>query len=114
MKKNGVLKLLVLGIMVVVIMGVEKSSFAVSTITPIENSTGNGTNNTMNNISTNNTSTNEPVNNTPVNNVVQNTPVNNTVLPDTGAKSSVGLFVIMGIFGASAVYTFVKIKKYEI
>lgn len=109
MKKNGIFKLLILVLMSVVIIGIAKSSFAVSTITAIENSTGNGTNNTINNISTN-----EPVNNIPVNNVVQNVPVNNTVIPQTGAKSATGLFVIMGILGLSAVYTFVKIKKYEI
>ena len=132
MKKNVILKFLVLVLMVAVIFGVAKSSFAVSTITPIENgNTGaNNTagNNTANNVTVapvntapantapaNNVANNAPTNTAPANNaVVNNSPVNNTVIPATGAKSAAGLFILMGVFGVSAVYTFVRLKKYEI
>lgn len=133
MKKNVIMKFLFLVLMVVMIFGVAKSSFAVSTITPIENA-NTGANSTPGNNATNNAAvtpantapTNRVVNNNTTNNnsltnevtannaVVNNSPVNNTVIPATGAKSVTGLFILMGIFGVSAVYTFVKLKKYEI
>lgn len=127
MKKNVILKFLVLVLMVAVIFGVAKSSFAVSTITPIENGNTGANNtagkNTANNVTVapvntapaNNVANNAPTNTAPANNaVVNNSPVNNTVIPATGAKSVAGLFILMGVFGVSAVYTFVKLKKYEI
>ena len=100
--------------MVALVIGIAKSSFAVSTITAIENSSGNGTNNTLNNIARN-----EPVNNTPVNNTpVNNTPVNNVPInqpmPDTGAKSSTGFIVLIALTSVSAIYTFIKVREYNI
>ena len=96
--------------MITVVIGIAKSSFAATqTITAIENSTGNGTNNTVNNISSN-----EPVNNTPVNNLpVNNTPTN-TNIPNTGASSNMGLIVLITLATVSAGYTYMKVRKYNI
>ena len=108
MKRESILKLLTVVIMAALVIGIAKSSFAVSTITAIENSSGNGTNNTLNNISTN-----EPVNNTPANVPVNNVPVNQPI-PDTGAKSSTGLIVLIALTSVSAVYTYIKVREYNI
>ncbi len=114
MKRESILKLLTVVMMVALVIGIAKSSFAVSTITAIENSTGNGTNNTLNNISRNEPVNNTPVNNTPVNNApVNNVPVNRT-MPETGAKSSVGLIVLIALTSVSAIYTFIKVREYNI
>ena len=114
MKRESILKLLTVFVMVALVIGIAKSSFAVSTITAIENSSGNGTNNTLNNIARN-----EPVNNTPVNNTpVNHTPVNNVPInqpmPDTGAKSSTGFIVLIALTSVSAIYTFIKVREYNI
>ena len=109
MKRIRILKLLTVVLVMLLIVGIAKSSFAAPTISPIDNSTGNGTNNTINGISSN-----ELENNT-LNNVIENnTPVNNTTLPDTGAKSSTGLIVLIVLTSVSAVYTYIKVKEYNI
>ena len=112
MKKVSVLKVITVLLMVALIIGVAKSSFAASTIQvqSIENSGGNSSNNVVNNVQ------NEPVNNVPVNNTPAPTPtpVNNTVLPKTGAKSTTGLVVLMVLTSISAVYTYIKVKEYNI
>lgn len=113
MKRVSKLKILTVVVMVMLIIFSAKVSFA-QTITSIGNSTGNTANNTsVNNVVTNNT-TNNITNNTPTNNVVNNTPVNNTVLPDTGAASTTGIFVLMALTSISAIYTFIKVRKYNI
>lgn len=114
MKKLSVLKVITVLLMVALIIGVAKSSFAASTIQvqSIENSGGNSSNNVVNNVQ------NEPVNNVPVNNTPAPsptpTPANNTVLPKTGAKSTTGLVVLMVLTSISAVYTYIKVKEYNI
>ena len=110
MKKEKVLKILTVVLMIALVIGVAKSSFAATqTITAIENSTGNGTNNTVNNISSN-----EPANNTPVNNLPVNNAPTNTAIPDTGASSNLGLIVLITFASVSAVYTYMKVRKYNI
>lgn len=111
MKKINKLKVLTVIVMVMLIVFSAKFSFA-QTITTIGNSTGNGTNNT----SLNNVQTNNVVNNTsvPVNNTPAPAPVNNTVLPDTGAKSSTGILVLITLTSISAIYTYTKVRKYNI
>ena len=99
MKRESILKLLTVFVMVALVIGIAKSSFAVSTITAIENSSGNGTNNTLNNIARN-----EPVNNVPI----------NQPMPDTGAKSSTGFIVLIALTSVSAIYTFIKVREYNI
>ena len=111
MKRESILKLLTVVLMVALIVGIAKSSLAVAAITSIENSTVNETNNTLNNVSTN-----EPENNVTANNTI---PVNNNVavnetIPDTGAKSSVGIIVLIVVASVSALYTYTKVKKYNI
>lgn len=114
MKRVSKLKILTVVVMVVLIVFSARASFAQTitsnqSVTSIQNSTGN----TANNTSVNNVQTNNTTNNTLVNNVT-NTPVNNTVLPDTGAASTTGIFVLMALTSISAIYTFIKVRKYNI
>ena len=102
MKKINKLKVLTLIAMIMLVVFSAKYSFA-QTITTIGNSTGNTSNNTnLNNVQTNNV-----VNNTPA-------PVNNTVLPDAGTKSSTGILVLITLTSISAIYTYTKVRKYNI
>jgi len=89
MNKISKLKIVTVFLMAMLIIFSAKSSFAQPTqpITTIGNSTGNSTN---------------------------NTPVNNTVLPDTGASSSTGIIILMVLTSVSAVYTYMKVKEYNI
>lgn len=112
MKKMNKLKVLTVIAMIMLVVLSAKYSFA-QTITTIGNSTGNTNNNSsINNVQTNNVANNTPapVNNTPVN----NTPVNNTVLPDAGTKSSAGILVLITLTSISAIYTYTKVRKYNI
>ena len=114
MKKESILKLLTIVLMVALIVGIAKSSLAVAAIKSIENSTVNETNNTLNNVSTNEPENNVTENNTiPVNNNTNNVPVNEPI-PDTGAKSSAGIIVLIVVASVSALYTYTKVKKYNI
>ncbi len=122
MKRTNILKLITIIAVVALIIGASQLSYAANTITPIEKSGGNGTNNTVNTVSnTESNSTNNTANNT-LNNVTNNVtnnnstiPVNNsTALPDAGAESSIGLFVLIGLATVSAVYTYIKVKEYNI
>ena len=130
MKRTNILKLITIIAVVALIIGASQLSYAANTITPIEKSGGNGTNNTVNTVSntesntesnsTNNTSNNTSNNksNNTSNNVTNNNstiPVNNsTALPEAGAESSIGLFVLIGLTAVSAVYTYIKVKEYNI
>lgn len=126
MKRTNILKLITIIAVVALIIGASQLSYAANTITPIEKSGGNGTNNTVNTVSntesnsTNNTSNNTSNNksNNTSNNVTNNNstiPVNNsTSLPEAGAESSIGLFVLIGLTAVSAVYTYIKVKEYNI
>lgn len=126
MKRTNILKLITIIAVVALIIGASQLSYAANTITPIEKSGGNGTNNTVNTVSnTESNSTNNTANNTSnntLNNVTNNVtnnnstiPVNNsTALPDAGAESSIGLFVLIGLATVSAVYTYIKVKEYNI
>lgn len=106
MNKTSILKLITIIAVVVLILGFSRVNYAV---TSIETSGGNKTNNTLNSV--NNTS-NNVTNNTPIN--TNNNVVNNTALPDTGAKSSLGIIVLIALTSVSAVYTYVKVKEYNI
>ena len=95
MKKINKLKVLTLIAMIMLVVFSAKYSFA-QTITTIGNSTGNTSNNTnLNNVQTNNV-------------------VNNTVLPDAGTKSSTGILVLITLTSISAIYTYTKVRKYNI
>ncbi len=107
MNKTSILKLITIIAVVGLILGFSKVNFAV---TSIETSGGNKTNNVINSV--NNTSNNVTNNTTPLN--TNNTITNNTVLPDTGAKSSLGIIVLIALTSVSAVYTYVKVKEYNI
>lgn len=115
MKKVNKLKVLTIVLMGIIILCSARMSFAATSITSISTSSGNSANNAVNNIATNNTSNNVVTNE----NVVKNEPnynnvVNNTTLPDTGAKSSIAIFVLILLTSVSAVYTYIKVKQYNI
>ena len=100
MNKTSILKLITIIAVVGLILGFSKVNFAV---TSIETSGGNKTNNVINNTENNTTPLNK-----------NNTITNNTVLPDTGAKSSLGIIVLIALTSVSAIYTYVKVKEYNI
>ena len=105
MRRVNKLKVLTVILMAILVACSAKMSLAATAITSISGSTGNAAdNNTVNNIATNNV----------VANTSNNTVVTNTSLPDTGAKSTIGLIVLIGLTSVSAVYTYRKIKKYNI
>ena len=107
MNKTNILKLITIIAVVGLILGFSKVNFAV---TSIETSGGNKTNNVINSV--NNVTNNTENNTTPLNK--NNTITNNTVLPDTGAKSSLGIIVLIALTSVSAIYTYVKVKEYNI
>lgn len=118
MRRVNKLKVLTVILMAILVVCSAKMTLAATSITSISSSTGNAAdNNTVNNIATNNVVENNTANNT-VNNVVANTSYNNvttnTSLPDTGAKSTIGLIALIGLTSVSAVYTYRKVKKYNI
>lgn len=123
MKKVNKLKILTVILMGILILCSAKMSFAAQSITAISTSTGNTGNNNINNISTNTDNSNN-LNNT--GNDIQNNssnnllPVNNaantqnTVLPDAGAKSSATIVFLIVLTSISAIYTYKKVKEYNI
>jgi hypothetical protein len=114
MKKSSVLKLMTVVVMIILILGTAKMSFAATQIQPIENSGGNSvTNNTLNSVNnTSNNTTNNVANNTiPVNNTNK---VENTTLPKAGKESSLGIVVLIALTSISAIYTYIKVKEYNI
>ncbi len=123
MRNNSKLKVLTLIVMVVLIICSARTTFAAAQITPIGTSNGSSANNTnMNGISTpgaNNNNVTQPGNNAlnvpnvTVPNNVPNTVVNTTI-PETGAESTTMLFVLIGFASISTIYTYLKIKKYNI
>jgi LPXTG-motif cell wall-anchored protein len=122
MKKVNKLKVLTVILMGVLIVCSAKMSFAATAISTISSSSGNSTNNAaVNNISNenntvqneSNTVTNED-NAVTTNNIVTNNVVNNTTLPDTGAKSSTAIIFLIVLTSISAIYTYKKVKEYNI
>lgn len=110
MKKSSVLKLMTVVVMIALILGSAKISFAAAQIQPIENSGGNSAgNNTLNSV--NNTSNNVANNTIPVNNTNK---VENTPLPNAGKESSLGIVVLIALTSISAIYTYIKVKEYNI
>lgn len=110
MKKSSVLKLMTVVVMLALILGSAKISFAAAQIQPIENSGGNSAgNNTLNSV--NNTSNNVANNTIPVNNTNK---VENTPLPNAGKESSLGIVVLIALTSISAIYTYIKVKEYNI
>lgn len=110
MKKSSVLKLMTVVVMLALILGSAKISFAAAQIQPIENSGGNSAgNNTLNSV--NNTSNNVANNTMPVNNTNK---VENTPLPNAGKESSLGIVVLIALTSISAIYTYIKVKEYNI
>lgn len=120
MRNNSKLKVLTLIVMIVLIVCFARSTFAASQITPIQTSTGNSpTNNSLNNIPTTSAPLNNAANNVieaPRNNVTTNLPntTTNTAIPQTGAKSTTVLVSLIVFALISTVYTYLKIKKYNI
>ena len=114
MKKSSVLKLMTVVVMIALVLGSAKISFAAAQIQPIENSGGNSAgNNTLNSVNnTSNNTTNNVANNTiPVNNTNK---VENTPLPNAGKESSLGIVVLIALTSISAIYTYIKVKEYNI
>ncbi len=110
MKKSSVLKLMTVVVMIALILGTAKMSFAATQIQPIENSGGNSAgNNTLNTV--NNTTNNVANNTIPVNNTNK---VENTTLPEAGKESSLGIVVLIALTSISAIYTYIKVKEYNI
>lgn len=110
MKKSSVLKLMTVVVMIALILGTAKMSFAATQIQPIENSGGNSAgNNTLNSV--NNTTNNVANNTIPVNNTNK---VENTTLPKAGKESSLGIVVLIALTSISAIYTYIKVKEYNI
>jgi uncharacterized protein HemX len=110
MKKSSVLKLMTVVVMIALILGTAKMSFAATQIQPIENSGGNSAgNNTLNSV--NNTTNNVANNTIPVNNTNK---VENTTLPEAGKESSLGIVVLIALTSISAIYTYIKVKEYNI
>jgi len=72
------------------------------------NTTNNTTNNTVNN------TTNNATNNSTYNNNTNNSSYNNTDLPKAGAGDNVAIFVIIAVFGVSALYAYKKIREYNV
>lgn len=125
MRNNSKLKVLTLIVMIVLIICSARTTFAASQIQSIQTTNGStATNNNMNGITTPGAPTNnvaQPTNNAitaPTNNIatpnrVPNT-VTNTAIPQTGAESTTMLFVLIGFATISTIYTYLKIKKYNI
>ncbi|MCI8290881.1 MAG: hypothetical protein HFJ25_01290 [Clostridia bacterium] len=115
MKSINKLKVLTLILMVISVIFFAKTSFAATSITSISTSSGNASNNVVNNIP-NNVVENTPKNNAIVNNAPTANNYNNVVsnIPETGAKSSTVLMFLIGLTSVSAVYTYIKVKKYNI
>ncbi len=117
MKRTNKLKILTVILMAIIVICTARMTFAAQ-ITTIPGSSGNSAgNNTVNNLSSNNTPENNVVpnntlNTTNYNNVVNNT--QNTTLPKTGAELSVGLVGLISFVSISAIYTYIKVKKYNI
>lgn len=110
MKKSSVLKLMTVVVVIALILGTAKMSFAATQIQPIENSGGNSAgNNTLNSV--NNTTNNVANNTIPVNNTNK---VENTTLPEAGKESSLGIVVLIALTSISAIYTYIKVKEYNI
>lgn len=110
MKKSSVLKLMTVVVMIALILGTAKMSFAATQIQPIENSGGNSAgNNTLNSV--NNTTNNVANNTISVNNTNK---VENTTLPEAGKESSLGIVVLIALTSISAIYTYIKVKEYNI
>lgn len=133
MKKK--LKVLTLILMIALIICSAKMAFAATPITSISTSSGNSaTNNTANNNmssygATNNagsSGTSVNMNNPTYNNVASNTntatnlysnntsAVTNTTMPETGAKPKTVLIGLIVLALISSVYTYAKVKKYNI
>lgn len=114
MKKINKLKVLTLGLMVALVICFARTSLAATSITSISTSSGNSANNVVNNLPNGvNVVRNEPDNN--IVNVPQNN-YNNVVqnIPDTGAESYTVLIILAVLTSISAVYTYIKVKKYNI
>ena len=109
MKKSSVLKLMTVVVMIALILGTAKMSFAATQIQPIENSGGNSAgNNTLNTV--NNTTNNVANNTIPVNNTNK---VENTTLPEAGKESTLGIVVLIDLTSISAIKTNIKVKEYN-
>lgn len=124
MRNNSKLKVLTLIVMIVLIICSARVTFAATQIQQIQTTNGSSANNNINGISTPGAGTNNniarPTNNVvtpPANNVVPNNVPNtttNTTIPQTGAESTTMLFVLIGFATISTIYTYLKIKKYNI
>lgn len=123
------LKVLTLILMIALIICSAGMAFAATPITSISTSSGNSaTNNAANNISntgtnnnaSGNTSSNTPnYNNVPSNNSAKNIYTNNasttnTAIPETGAKPRTLLIVLIILTLVSSIYTYAKVKRYNI
>ena len=114
MKKVNKYKILTVILLSIVVICSARLSFAATinnsnttnSLTSIQTTNGSATNNVVNNIA----------NNTPVN-VPSPSPSpvpNNTALPETGAESTTALIVLIVVASISAIYTYSKVKEYNV
>lgn len=120
MKNINKLKLITIGLMILLVICYAKTSFAAATqITSISTSSGNSANNVVNNLPNGvNTVVNEPTNNV-VNVATTNNSYNNynnvvNNIPDTGAESYTAIMILIVLTSISTVYTYIKVKKYNL
>ena len=114
MKKVNKYKILTVILLSIVVICSARLSFAATinnsnttnSLTSIQTTNGSATNNVVNNL----------VNNTPVNTPAPSpSPVpNNTALPETGAESTTALIVLIVVASISAIYTYSKVKEYNV
>ena len=102
--------ILVLFVVVAILIGLNNSAYASEIVTITDSDSGsNATTNAVNNIGTlnqANTVTNEPE-------IVIENEVPEEDIPETGREDTV-LFVLIAVVAISAIYTYLKVRKYNI
>lgn len=99
--------ILVLFAVVAILIGLNNSAYASEIVTITDSGSGsNATTNAVNNIGKANTATNEPE-------IVIENEVPEEDIPETGREDTV-LFVLIAVVAISAIYTYLKVRKYNI
>ena len=115
MKKVNKYKILTVILLSIVVICSARLSFATSinngnnggnNLTPVSISNGSAANNTVSNIANNTPAPSPSPSPSPV--------PNNTALPQTGAESTSGLIVLIVVASISAIYTYSKVKEYNV
>ena len=112
MKKNSLIKGILLVTIIAIFMLITNSVYAADAIvlSPTDNNTATGNSAVDNNSATNNsalTSTLTPT--TPVN----NTSTLNSNLPKTGIADNTVVFIVVGVCAVAAIYAYKKVRDYK-